>query len=127
MKYIEMLPDVMLTTMVGQPIIGDSEEQVTVSMREFLLGRLTDPKFATGMDTIMKAVALRDMIKDVEVGGYVVIDDDHWELLVDVIKNPSQQTAYNPMFAHCFLEFMKAVTEGSSSDPREQKKTEEAN
>ena len=107
MKYIPIPDPVAACDIEGNPIVFNGQQEV-VTLGRFILARLTDPKFSVSMQNVLAAVAIRDAVKDA-VSGYVAIENDHYELLKELVKSPSQGAGYPPGIAHNLVGFMKAI------------------
>jgi len=107
MKYIPIPEPVVACDIEGNPIVFNGQQEV-VTLGRFILARLTDPKFSFSMQNVLAAVSIRDAVKD-SVTGYVAIENDHYELLKELVKNPSQGAGYPPGIAHNLVSFMKAI------------------
>jgi hypothetical protein len=111
MKYIAIPAPVTACDIEGNPIVFNGQQEV-VTLARFILSRLTDPKFSVSMANVIAAVAIRDAVKD-SVAGHVALENDHYELLKELVKTPSQGSGYPPGIAHNLLPFMLAVVNGA--------------
>lgn len=111
MKYIAIPAPVTACDIEGSPLLFNGQQEI-ITLARFILSRLTDPKFSVSMANVIAAVAIRDAVKDAGA-GYVAIENDHYELLKDLVKNPSQGSGYPPGIAHNLLPFMVAVVNGA--------------
>ena len=114
MKYMKMLDPVKLTDVNDTRIVDDSGKDLEVSFTQFVVGRLSDPKFSTSMDMIMSAWEIKQAMKESD-NGVVAMDTAHWEKLAEVVKNPSPQNPYHPMYAINLLPFMQEVVNAKDS------------
>lgn len=122
MKYIKVLPDVMLTRPNGRGLIDETGREVMIplSFKEFVFARLMDPKFSKDMETMMRAFEIKTQTE--KATDYLALEDADWKLLESVTRSPDQQTAYRPDVALSMLPFIRAIVEASSKDPREEEK-----
>lgn len=114
MKYMRVPDPVKLTDVNDTRIVDDSGKDLEITFKQFVVGRLSDPKFSTNMDMIMSAVAVKTAVKEAE-NGVMVMDTADWRNLVDVVRNPSPQNPYNPLFALNLLPFMHTVVNAKDS------------
>lgn len=115
MKYMKVLPSIKLTNFFGEAFKDENGEEVFVSFKSFILQRLSDPKFSKNMDLIMSAVQIKNAVDAVEEGGELALETSDWNNLVDVIKEPSPQTPYNPLMAHALVPFMKEIVDAKDN------------
>lgn len=114
MKHIELPPDVEMTDAMGVPLVGiDGCPRVT-TMREFLIGRLTDAKMGESVEKVFQAMKIRALVLDIEGDTLTLEDADH-EAILGVVKSPS--SPYNAAMAHNFVGFMRAVVDATSKAP----------
>lgn len=108
MKYIPVPAPVTICDIEGKPVqfANGATEQVT--FEKFVLARLTDPKFAVSMATVLSVVAIRDAVK-AATSGWLELENEHYDLLRDLVENPSAQAPYPPGLAHNLAPFMVAV------------------
>ncbi len=107
MKYVPIPEAVAACDIEGNPIVFNGQQEV-VTLARFILSRLTDPKFSVSMQNVIAAVAIRDAVKD-SLAGHVALENEHYELLKELVKNPSQGAGYPPGVAHNLVSFMKAI------------------
>lgn len=112
MKYIPVPAAVVVCDIEGQPVLFQGKEE-TVTFEKFVLARLTDPKFSVTMANVLAAVAIRDAVKALK-NGVLELENEHYELLKDLVQNPSAQAAYPPGLAHNLAPFMLAVVKHAS-------------
>ena len=115
MKYIIVPEDIKLTSWAGEVMKDESGQQATIRFKDFIIGRLMDPKFAKDMSTILRAVEIK--AKTNGMGKVLALEDVDFELLADVTRNPSPQYSYNPTISHCLVPYLKAITEATSVEP----------
>lgn len=70
---------------------------------------LSDPKFGKTMKCILGAVSIREKAQNTPVGEAFSVDDEYFEILKDVIEEPSG--GYNPAIVQQLVPFLLAVTE----------------
>ena len=112
MKYIPVPAPVLVCDIEGQPILFQGKEE-TITFDKFVLARLTDPKFAVTMANVLAAVAIRDAVKGIR-GNVLELENEHYELLKDLIQNPSKEAAYPAGLAHNLAPFMLAIVKDAS-------------
>jgi hypothetical protein len=118
MKYISLLPDVLLTDIQGEPIKGKGGEQVVANHREFILGRLGDPKWGTSTELLFIAYDIRRTVLELPDDAVALpLENDHHKKLADVTREPSPQAPYNPHVAHNLVPFAKAITDNATDEP----------
>ena len=107
MKYIPVPAAVEIIDIEGNPLkfAGETEK---LTFEKFVLARLTDPQFAGSMANVMAAVSIRDAVKSASA-GFVEIENEHYELLSQIVKNPSPAAGYPPGLAHNLVPFMRAI------------------
>jgi hypothetical protein len=116
MKYMKVPADVKLTNWYGEEIKDQKGEPVApITFYDFIIGRLTDPKFSKDMATILRAFEIKTRAK--KMGAYLALEDVDYTALLDVVTEPSPQAPYNSMISHCLVPFFKAVTEATSKEP----------
>jgi hypothetical protein len=115
MKYIKVPEDVKLTTWSGEVMKDQSGEQAVITFKDFVVGRLMDPKFSKDMSTILRAVEIKGRLEKME--KVLMLEDIDFELLADATRSPSPQYSYNPAISHCLVAYLKAITEASSVEP----------
>lgn len=113
MRYIQMQPDVMLHNIEGNALQDEKGDHVTISLKRFILGRLTDPSFAADMASVLSALQIREAVERAD--NVIEIETEDWKRLAAATKTP--QGGYNAAFAHCLVPFMKAITEASEKRP----------
>ena len=107
MKFIPVPAPVLVCDIEGNPIIFNGREE-TITFEKFVLARLTDPKFAVTMANVLAAVSIRDAVKSLK-GSFLELESEHYELLKELVENPSREAAYPPGLAHNLAPFMLAV------------------
>lgn len=108
MKYIPVPGPVTVCDIEGNPIVFQNGQNETITFEKFILARLTDPKFASSMANVLAALSIRDAVKSIK-GGILEVENEHYELLKELIQNPSAQAAYPAGLAHNLAPFMIAV------------------
>ena len=115
MKYIKVTESVKLTNWYGEEMKGQDGVPAVISFKDFVIGRLMDPKFSKDMATILRAFEIKTRAE--KMGEYLMLEDADYSLLSDVVSNPSSQAPYNSLISHCLVPFFKAVTEATSIEP----------
>ncbi len=115
MKYIKVPESVKLTNWYGEEMKGQDGSPAVISFREFILGRLMDPKLSKDMSTILRAFEIKTRAE--KMSEYLMLEDADYALLSDVVSSPSPQAPYNSLISHCLVPFFKAVTEATSIEP----------
>lgn len=108
MKYIPVPAPVMVCDIEGNPIMFANGQSETITFEKFVLARLTDPKFAVSMANVLAAVSIRDAVKAIR-DGVLEVENEHYDLLRDLVQNPSAQAAYPAGLAHNLAPFMIAI------------------
>lgn len=119
MKVIKVQESVVLTNTSGKTLYKRDQENpegeaevAMVTFKEFLYQRLADPKMSKTIDTLRATLRLKNAVDEAE--NLVKVEEEDWDLLVDVVKEPS--TPYNPTFGYCLLPFIDAVVEAEDQD-----------
>lgn len=115
MKYIIIPTPVPMEQIDGTPIQGKSG-QIKLSFKEFVEGRLCDPKMAVTADTMFIAFEVRTKVRATDI-GHIALEDAHYAQLLDVTNTPSPQAQYNPQVAHCLLPHIKAIRDAKDTAP----------
>jgi len=113
MKYIKMQETVKLVSLFGDQFKDENGGDAELTCKQFILQRLLDKKFGTGMDAIMSAFQIKQALEKAD--DVLELETKDWELLVSVVKTPSPGSEYNTNVAHCLLDFMKAIIGASDS------------
>lgn len=108
MKYIPVPGPVTVCDIEGNPIVFQNGQSETITFEKFVLARLTDPKFAASMANVMAAVSIRDAVKAIRE-GVLEVENEHYDLLKELVQNPSAQAAYPAGLAHNLAPFMIAI------------------
>lgn len=117
MKYIDIpREDIVLVAITGERVVDSQKNPMKSSFEQFVRGRLTDPIFAKGMDTINSVVRITAAL-DKKQNNILPLETQDWDLLVQATKTPTNP--YDSRVGHCFLPFMKAITEAGDSPPEE--------
>lgn len=119
MKYIEIPAEVALVAVTGEKVVNNTGDQLKVSFKEFVLGRLTEKSFGAGMDSVLSAVKIRDLVE--EANGTLELEDSDWNRLRVAVK----QGTYDPRLAYCLIPHMEAVEKASSEDPNKKEEPAE--
>lgn len=112
MKFIVAPAPVTVCDIEGTPIVFASGQSETITFEKFVLARLTDPKFSASMSNVLAAVSIRDAVKAIK-GGILELENEHYELLKELVANPSKEAAYPPGLAHNLAPFMVAVVKNA--------------
>jgi len=115
MKYIMVPGDIKLTSWSGDEMKDSDGNQASITFKDFIIGRLMDPKFSKDMSTILRAVEIKG--KGSKMGKILALEDVDFELLADTTRHPSPNYSYNPAISHCLVPYLKAITEASSAEP----------
>jgi hypothetical protein len=115
MKYIKVPESVRMTNWYGEEVKNQEGEGATVTFKEFVVGRLMDPKFSKDMATILRAFEIKTQAE--KMTSLLVLEDVDYDLLLDVVANPSQQAQYNSLISYCLVPFFKAVKDATSVEP----------
>lgn len=115
MKYVKVLDDIKLVDLNDNEVAPEGK-QLEISFKDFVLGRLSDPKFAKSMDMVFSALQIKQSLKDLE-GDVLVLDTSDWQNLLEVVKEPSPQATYHPLYAFNLVPFMKAIVEATDNKP----------
>lgn len=111
MKYIRVPEPVTVCDIEGNPVLFDGKTEA-ITFERFVLARLTDPKFAVSMANVLAAVAIREAVKNPS-DGVVELENEHYDLLRELVEHPSPQAAYPAGLAHNLAPFMLAVVKGA--------------
>lgn len=100
---------------LNDDVVKDTDDNVVIlGFKTFIVGRLSDPKFAVDMNMVMSAFQIKEALKDVE-NGMLGLETSDWENLVSVVRNPSPQAAYNPLYAINLVPFMREIVNAKDS------------
>jgi hypothetical protein len=117
MKYIIIPPHVPIEQLDGTPV-KNGPTQLKITFREFMIGRLADPKWGSSADHVLNAGEIRTQVRGMpDIGGVLVLETEHWKQLLEVTNSPSPQVPYNPQIAHCLSTFIKAVQNAKDEKP----------
>ena len=106
MRKIVVPQDIEIKLDVPKP----DDKPLIISFYQFLSQTvLTDQKFGKDMKSLMSAVSLKTTFKNAKPGDEVQVDNEEWELLNEIVKEPSQ--GYNPILAMELVPFMLVITE----------------
>lgn len=109
MKTIKVPADIVLKTITGQTIVDQDGKEQVATFKDFVYGRLVDPKMGKDMATILRVVKMKDSLDKMQ--DVLVLDDEDWRLLEAVVREPSPQATYNSAVAHCLVPFFTAITD----------------
>jgi hypothetical protein len=85
-------------------------DRLPMTFAEFVMGTsLADPKFGRGYKQLISATKIHDAVR--QANGVINLEDADWELLRDVVENPS--SPYHPTRAMQLVPFMRAIVEAS--------------
>lgn len=106
MKTITIPSDVVLKNADETPALDPNGQAVVFTFKDFLTKTvLLDPKFGSGMMSILAAV---DMKNQLDKGGVDLhVEDTHWDKLMEVIMSPS--SSFNPLIAMQIVGFFLAI------------------
>jgi len=126
MKYIIVPPPVAVTTIDGNAFIVVSgpngaqriELEKASPFEDFVINRLVDAKFTTGMAGILSALKVREAVYEAKKTGILALEDADYAILKSAVESPSPlpngQGAYQTGLAHNLAPFMRAIVEGST-------------
>ena len=114
MKYMKMLEDIEIKDINDNIVKDTADKPVMLEFESFIIGRLTDPKFSADMNMVMSAFQIKEALKDIE-NGTLRLEPSDWENLVSVVRNPSPQAAYNPLYAINLVPFMREIVNAKDS------------
>ena len=117
MKYMQILDDIEIKDISDKKVVDEDGNSVMFSFRSFIIGRLSDQKFAANMDMVMSAFQIKEALDSVE-NGMLGLETSDWNNLVSVVRNPSPQTAYNPLYAINLVPFMREIV--NAKDAKEE-------
>jgi hypothetical protein len=109
MPKIRVPANVVITDEEGNPVKTSDGKTVEIDfVRSFLFNTiLNDQKFGRSVAHLFAAMDTRDAFKGTSPGSEVVISQDVWEKLKEVVSEPS--TPYNvPVITHC-KSFLTAI------------------
>ena len=112
MKYVKVPGPVTVCDIEGNPVLFEGKPEA-ITFERFVLARLTDPKFAVNMANVLAAVSIRDALKSIK-DGVLELENEHYDLLCDLVQNPSPQAAYPAGLAHNLAGFMVALVRDAS-------------
>ena len=115
MKYIPVPETIELQTISGEPVLGQDRKQVMLTFEEFVLGRLLDKRFATGVPMILIALKIKDQMK--AANGVLELEDADYKELAASVETPSDNLPYDPRWTLCLVPFMTAICEAKGEDP----------
>jgi 4-aminobutyrate aminotransferase-like enzyme len=116
MKYMKDPGDVdEITAVTGEKVVNRRGEAVKGSFKVFILGRLTEQAFGTGMEAVLSAQKIAKAAE--EMNGILAIEDADYKNLEASVKLGT----YDPQTAINHIPYMKAVTEASDEKPEEEK------
>jgi hypothetical protein len=113
MKYITIPKPIELFSIQGDRIQDEHGVPQNMTFDQFVLGRLVDPAFGSDMAAVCSVVEIKTQSK--AANGVLALENADWERLAEATRHGK----YHPLVAHCLLPFMKAITEASSTKPKE--------
>lgn len=122
MKYIPVPETVDLKTNTGHEVMGDDKKPVTQTFEQFVLARLLDKRFATGVPMILIALKISDQIK--KANGLLELEDADYKELLAAVESPSDNMLYDPRWTLCLVPFMTAICEAKNKPPEADKADE---
>lgn len=117
MKYIKVLEPIHLESLTKGLLYDDKGNPWYMDFFTFVLQRLTDPKFGKKFDGLISAVQIKEAVK--KSGEYLELETKDWELLKDVVDDPSPSAQYNPEVSWCIVPFGKAILEAVDKLPQQ--------
>lgn len=115
MPTIKIPSNVILTDMNGTPVKSENGALVEIDFVKSFLGNtvLNDPKWGKSTQWLFAAMDLNDMFKNASPGSEVVISQDVWDKLREVVAEPSSPYNVSVMrqarsFITCILSPEKA-------------------
>ena len=120
MKYMEMLEDIEIIDINDNKIVNENGDAVTIGFKAFIVGRLTDPKFAADMNMVMSAFQIKEALNNAK-NGTLELETSDWENLVSVVRNPSPQAGYNPLYAINLVPFMREIVNATNTKLKDSK------
>lgn len=100
-KYIAPIP--------VQDFEGKTIVEKSVSIGEFIRGRLNETSFGVSMDAITAAVRIDRATRVVPEGTDIQLEESDWKMLKEATEKP--KAGYQPVVAKNFLTFMKAIVD----------------
>lgn len=98
-------------------IRGEEVKANPMKFGAFILDRLLDPIFGKSMQSILSAIAIKEVVEDgPDETGALWFESADWKLLRQVTENPTN--GYNTAIAHNFIQFMKAIIEAEDGRPK---------
>jgi len=125
MRFLTIPAPVPLVDLFGTVLIEQTTgKPATMSLKNFLLGRLTDPKFIAGKKglegsiIVLEAKQRIDKFSD-EAGAIGELEDEEWRRLKDAAVEPDSD--YNqgewPRIRHCVVPLIQAIVEAKTTPP----------
>lgn len=126
MKYILVPPDIEPTNVMTEQKLDNGES--TTFYQYVRLTLVNDPKFGVNVKTLFRGEKLCDLFRDASVGDEVAVEDDDYELMLDVAENPTPdpQTKAGfkvPLLGIEILPFIRAVQDATKKPRAAKKKT----
>ena len=115
MKFIHIPVPQPVYNLQDERMKDDDGNDASISFRDFVIGRLGDPKFASDMASVLSAVEIKTQLDC--SNGVMMLDTADWERLLAVTKTPSPQTMYHPQVSRALVPFMLAITDAQSKAP----------
>lgn len=111
MKYLALEPAlVKLTDLGGKPVVDEAGTTVDMSFKNFLLGRLADPRFIQDATHVFIAEAIKRRVE--EANGVLELEDEQYRKLREVVEKPHTNLPYgHPQVVQSMAPFIRAVLE----------------
>lgn len=115
MKYIPVPETIELKTISGGPVLGEDRKPIELTFEDFVMGRLLDKRFATGVPMILIALKITEQVK--AANGVLVLEDADYKELLAAVTAPSDNVMYDPRWTLCMVPFMTAICEAKGKKP----------
>lgn len=100
MKTIIIPQPIAIYDLAGNPMLDQSGNPVVINFKTFVSSTLlVDPKYGKTLNDILSAVEVKTKLVLAE--DKLELDDEHWERLVTVLKDPS-----NPYLPHVVMQIL---------------------
>ena len=122
MIWIEIIPPVDVVDLNDEPILkAGTNEQVTITMFEFLRGRLSDQKWGQDWAWGEAQGEIKASLKDAQKTDamHMALERTDYEKLKDVVEKPHVGTAYNAAIMHNLVPFRKSILHPIEKKPEE--------
>lgn len=106
MKTIKIPQPVTICDAAGNPVLDQAGNPVVITFKNFVSGTLlADPKYGKTLNDILSAVDVKTKLILAE--DKLELDDEHWDRLVAVMKEPSNP--YMPHTVTQIVSFLLAI------------------